>query len=139
MSQPEDNSHLEQRLLREIATINQQIADLDEQKRVLEALLIKVRREDIASKSVSRRNSAGRILVETAIMDALRASKKPLDNHTLYQAVLRRDSSVKSSTFRSHLLRLSQRGEIISAFKRRGVWKLPLETSSSNEKPEPTS
>lgn len=123
MNQPDENSYLDQRLLREIAAINQQIADLEEQKRTLEALLIKVRREDIASKSVSRRNSAGRILVETAIIEALRASKKPLDNYSLYQAVLRRDSSVKSTTFRSHLHRLSQRAEIVRVPGRRGVWR----------------
>ena len=123
MSAFDEAALLEQRLVREIASVDQQIRELQDQRRTLETLLLKARRENIATLTVSRRNSVGRILIETVIIEALKAAKKPLNNFELYQAVLLRDPKVKDTTFRSYLHRLAQRDQIVRASGRRGVWK----------------
>lgn len=124
MSERDEGTVLEQRLIREIEGVDQQIRGLQEQRRMLETLLLKARRENVATRTVSRRNSVGRILVETVIVEALKAAKRPLNNFELYQAVLLRDPTVKDTTFRSHLHRLAQRDQIVRVSGRRGVWKV---------------
>ena len=123
MSELDDGTVLEQRLIREIEGVDQQIRGLQEQRRMLETLLLKARRENVATRTVSRRNSVGRILVETVIIEALKAAKRPLNNFELHQAVRLRDPTVKDTTFRSHLHRLARRDQIVRVPGRRGVWK----------------
>lgn len=54
-----DNSLLERRLMREIKEVEAKIAELQENKRSLERLLVKIRRENAATKDVTRKNSWG--------------------------------------------------------------------------------
>jgi hypothetical protein len=123
MNERDEGTVLEQRLIREIEGVDQQIRGLQQQRSMLETLLLKARRENVATRTVSRRNSVGRILVETVIIEALKAAKRPLNNFELHQAVRLRDPTVKDTTFRSHLHRLAQRDQIVRVAGRRGVWK----------------
>lgn len=123
MNERDEGTVLEQRLIHEIEGVDQQIRGLQQQRSMLETLLLKARRENVATRTVSRRNSVGRILVETVIIEALKAAKRPLNNFELHQAVRLRDPTVKDTTFRSHLHRLAQRDQIVRVAGRRGVWK----------------
>ena len=122
MDNPSEAQLIEARLLREIASIDQQIGALQQQRREIESLLIRVRREDLASRTVTRKNSIGRILIENAITEALRLSPKPLRNYQLFQSARLRDPRIKESTFRSHLHRMEQRGDIKRLGTNRGLW-----------------
>lgn len=76
MDFPPDSALLEARLIREIASVDRQIHELQTQRRTLEILLLKARREGVAARAITRRNSVARILIEDAILDALRISKR---------------------------------------------------------------
>ena len=84
---------LEIRLLGELARLNRQISELEKDKVSLERILVRIRKEDLSSRDVSRKNSAGRLLVEKAILDRLRESKadRPVPIGELWKAARRAD------------------------------------------------
>jgi hypothetical protein len=130
MSDP-DHTLLERRLLREIAEIDARIAELTANKRSLEQLVVRVRRENPALGGGSRKNSVGRVLVENAITESLKASPKPLSGSDLFRLARMTDFGLKEVTFRSHLHRLKARGVIQNPPGRRGFWRLsPVEAVS---------
>lgn len=134
MTEP-DTTLLERRFLREIAEIDAKIAELKANRTVLERLLLKARRENISLRDVSRKNSVGRILVENAILDALKASPKPLRNAALLAAARFSDPDLKDSTFRSHLRRLKLRGVIANHGNHTGTWKFLPHQDAKVESP----
>ncbi len=112
----------ERRLLQEIDEIEIRIKEFQNQKQALKALLVKSQRDDIIVRQITRKNSADRILMETRILNTLRASKHPVHNSTLYKAALSVDTHLKKNTFRSYLHRLKKRGDIKNPNNRSGQW-----------------
>ncbi len=51
-----------------------EIAELNQERRNYERLLVNARRQDAATREVTRKNSVGRILAEKAILDVLEKS-----------------------------------------------------------------
>lgn len=114
----------EETLLGELARINRKLDDLASEKRSLERLIVRMRRENMASNEVSRKNSAGRMLVESAVIKALsQARGKSVTVSDLRIAAEDVEFRLKESTFRSHLHRMKLRGLIVPADY--GRWKLP--------------
>ena len=113
---------LEAGLIRQIEELEQTIKQAQADKTVLERMLLKVRREQVALRDVTRINSASRILVEQKILDTLQMHDGGMDIKSLYRHALQIDGSLKENTFRSYLTRLKGRGLITNA--RRGIWQL---------------
>ena len=117
--------NIENTITRQIALINQQISDLNAERGVLERLLLKARRENIAHRDVVRKNSINRILVEDNILNTLKNSSKPMTARDLYAVVRHVVYNLKSTTFRSHLRRMKDRGIIQQRSGYGGQWSLP--------------
>jgi hypothetical protein len=116
---------IERRFLKEIAEIDAQIAELQSNKRALERLLLKARRENLSTLGgATRRNSMGRVLVEHAIVEALRAAPKPLSNKALLAAARATDYDLKEVTLRSYLHRMKGRGLIKNPRGQTGRWQI---------------
>ena len=118
-------SDIEQSILRQIANINQQIRDLQGEQRTLERLLLRVRRGDETQREVTRKNSVTKILIENTILAALRSASKPMGARDLYAAVRNVAPDLKNSTFRSHLKRMKDRGDIQRLLGHGSSWLLP--------------
>lgn len=125
---------MEARLLAELSNINKQIADLTEERRVIERLLVRTRRDELAINDVTRKNSVGRLLVEQAVLGRLKKSLKPVKSRELFNAAKSADYELKESTFRSHLFRMKKRGLIAAEKGRFGEWTLPESPSTPNLK-----
>lgn len=120
-----DQTLVERRFLKEIAEIDARIAELQSNRRALERLLLKVRRENPAALGeVTRRNSMGRVLLEHAILEALRAASRPLTNKALFAAARAVDYDLKEVTFRSYLHRMKGRGLIKNPRDQSGTWQI---------------
>ena len=117
-------SFLEQRLLLELSEIERQIKDLEGERQALRRLLMRAQRDDLLTHQVMRKNSVGRVLIETKVLNTLRAAKAPVEASKLYRAVQTIDGNLKKNTFRSHLHRMKERGAIVNPIGLRGVWKL---------------
>lgn len=118
---------VEETIIRQIADIDKEISDLQDERRVLERLLLKARREDVARMEVARKNSITRILVENKIIEALNDSSKPMSGRDLYSYVRTVVYDLNDSTFRSHLKRMKDRGVIQQLPGHGGRWFLPNE------------
>lgn len=114
---------LESKLLREIATINSRIKEMEQERRSLERLLVRSRRENVAAQEIARISSGSRIIVERSIIGHLRAlngrSSSTSDLKRVAESI---ELRIKDSTFRSHLHRLKLKGLIQSAGH--GRWQL---------------
>jgi hypothetical protein len=118
-------SILERRLLKEIADIDARVAELQTTRRSLERLVVKVRREaPVEGGKVARKNSAGRILIEQAIVESLRAALKPMTNKAIFTAARAVDYDLKEVTLRSYLHRMKARGLIEHSGAQGGSWQL---------------
>ncbi len=133
MSEGLQSSAYVRRLSREIEEIEARISELTAEKQALMRQLIKARWEESALKDVSRKNSGTRIMVEERILDALRASHDPLDNTHLFEAAKKANFELKPTTFRTYLIRLKEKNQIVSVG--RGLWRIPDDTS--NQTPIP--
>jgi hypothetical protein len=110
------------RLSREIEEIEARIAELTAEKFALQRQLTKAHWEASALHDVSRKNSGTRIMVEQRILDALHTATGPLGNKALFAEARKANFELKATTFRTYLLRLSEKGMIQRADKR-GLWK----------------
>lgn len=116
---------LEARLAVELALINRKIQDLESEKRGLERLLVRVRREEVSNQEVGRKNSAKRILVEKAVLDRLtEANGKSVTSHDLWRAANDVELNLKQTTFRSYLHRMKAKS-LVEASQLAGRWRLP--------------
>lgn len=116
---------LEERLLAEIRDVTRKIQELELERRGLERLLTRLRREEVSNQEVGRKNSARRILVEKAVLDRLTlAAGKSVATHDLWRAANDIELNLNQSTFRSHLHRMKAKG-LIEAGHLQGRWQLP--------------
>lgn len=111
------------RLSREIEEIEARIAELTAEKLALQRQLTKAHWESNALHDVSRKNSGTRIMVEQRVLEALRTAVAPLGNKALFAEARKANFDLKPTTFRTYLLRLSEKGMIQHAEKR-GLWRL---------------
>jgi DNA-binding transcriptional ArsR family regulator len=113
---------IESKLLREVANIKGKITELELEKRTLERLIVRLRRESLSQTDVTRKSSSTRLLVENSVMQTLtRAKGKSVSVADLQRAAESVEFHLKPSTFRSHLRRMSEKGLIIPADY--GRWK----------------
>lgn len=117
-------SLFEERLIKEIHDINQKIDELTKERRAVERLLLRARRENAASQSVVRKNSFGRVLIEKVVLDMLRAAKGPVYSRALLKAAREVDFDLKDVTFRSYLRRMKVRELIENPKGKSGLWQL---------------
>lgn len=117
---PEDRTLLEGHLLGQITSIEQELARLTLQRDTLRDLLVKVRRENVSLRDVTRKNSIDRVLIENRIMNILRAASKPVKSQRLWWAAQEISPRLRSTTFRSYLHRLKSKGLIQS--ETHGLW-----------------
>lgn len=129
MHEPLRPNLLEAMILRQIKEIDQKIAELEQEKRVLNRTLLKARHAGAAKKDVNRKNSIERIIIETKIMEIIRSSKPHVSSASIYRQVKYVSPNLKDSTFRSHIHRLKQKGFIESSTK--GYWRLPQDIRPS--------
>lgn len=118
----EPQNYYETRLMRSIEELDGRIKELVEEKAALQRQLVKARWENSALKDVNRTNSATRVMVESRILDALKAANKPLSSKALYREGLKANFELKENTFRTHLHRMKEKGLLESAGW--GMWKL---------------
>jgi hypothetical protein len=111
----------EARLARDIQDLETEISRLYEAKLVLQRLLGEARRRERSGPVVKRRNSADRVMIETAIRRAL-YGKQSVRSRDIYDQVKKVSHDLKHSTFRSHLHRMKEKGLILQ--HGRGSWKL---------------
>lgn len=111
----------EARIQRDIQEIEREIIRLRDSKEVLQRLLMEARRRDGFRPPVKRRNSADRVMIETAIRRAL-YGKASVKSRDIYEEVKKVSSDIKHSTFRSYLHRMKEKGLILQ--HGRGAWKL---------------
>ncbi|PQA87983.1 hypothetical protein [Hyphococcus luteus] len=117
-------NQVEQRLLSELEEIRKQISALEAEHASIERLLVKLRRENVAKREVTRTNSIDRLLVETQVVEFLKESGRPVPTSKLYNYARVTVRELKENTFRSQLHRMKKRGLIYSPKGRRGEWKL---------------
>lgn len=115
-------SFYERRLQREIEQIEIKLKELTAERDALRRQLMKVRWERHHLKDVSRKNSAGRVLVEQRIVNALKEEKNPINSKKLLAYARIANFSLKENTFRTYLYRMKKRGIIKSVG--RGLWKI---------------
>lgn len=111
----------EDRIMIEIERVESDIRALTQEKLALQRQLMKARKEKLEIRDVSRINSINRVLIENKILKALAESTGGLSTKRLLKEVKEIEFHIKDSTFRSHLHRLKQKGQITSG-ARRGFW-----------------
>ncbi len=116
-------SAYELRLIRGIKDIRSKMMELAADQRALERQLMIARRENVYLNDVSRKNSANRVLVESRILEVLRAAPKAMTNTSLYKEARDANYDLTDNTFRTYLHRLKKRGVIESAGW--GLWRIP--------------
>src|SRR5262245_46696547 len=119
---------LEKHLLEQIAAVAKRIAELTAEQATLQRLLERARRQLVPNVDVTRKNSHQRILIEKSIGDAL-SSGEIRTAKTLYLDARLTIPDLKSSTFRSYLRRMQQRG-LIEPIGSRGSWRLATDRTA---------
>jgi hypothetical protein len=116
---------LEAQLLQELKSIEERISELMAEKATVQRLIVSVRRKNpaLAKIDVTRKNSIKRVLTESVVLESIKNSTKPRKTHELYSEMLKVDSDLKESTFRSTLHRMKRRGVIFSPND--GLWEAP--------------
>ena len=100
----------------ELAALERRIHELESERATLQRLIMKVRKENLATREVTRKNSIGRVLVENAILERINeVPGRSVRTNDLWRAASATDLRLKQSTFRSHIHRLKGRGLIESA------------------------
>ena len=119
-----NKSQLEVRLLREIEEVNAKIQSLEDERKSLQRLLASARSKDKVARSVKRKNSLDRAVVEACIHEAL-SGGRPLRSSELRKRVASVVFYMNENTFRSYLHRMKEKGLITQHSGRRGIWTLP--------------
>jgi Fe2+ or Zn2+ uptake regulation protein len=117
---PEDRTLLETHLLAQITSVEQEITKLTAERDTLRDLLARARRENSTLRDVTRKNSFDRILIESRILNLLKAASKPVPTSRLWWAAQEINPRLRNTTFRSHLHRLKSKGLIAS--ENHGFW-----------------
>lgn len=130
MSNDPHESWLETRLLQEIGEINDKIQSLEGERKSLQRLLTSARSKNKITKSVKRKNSLDRAVVEARVHEAL-SEGRHLKSSELRKKVASVVFSINESTFRSYLHRMKEKGIIINHNGQRGVWALPNKPNDS--------
>src|SRR5947209_8511156 len=116
----EDRSLLENHLLAQITSIEQEMSKLATERDTLRDILLKVRRENSTLHDVTKKNSFDRILIESRIMNLLKAASKPVPTSRLWWAAQEINPRLRNTTFRSYLHRLKSKQLIES--ETHGFW-----------------
>jgi hypothetical protein len=116
----EDRTLLEAHLLAQITRVEQEITKLQAERDTLRDILLKVRRENSTLRDVTRKNSFDRILIESRVMNLLKAASKPVPTSRLWWAAQEINPRLRNTTFRSYLHRLKSKGLITS--ETHGFW-----------------
>ena len=119
---PEDRNVLETHILAQLTGLEREMAKMERQRETLREMLLKVRRENAQLRDVTRKNSYDRILIESRVVDMLRAAGKPVLTSRLFWAAKEINPQLPNSTFRSYLHRLKSKGAIDSEVH--GSWTL---------------
>lgn len=128
------NRMLQTEIEGQIVILNRQITALEDERKSLERILRRLRNEDEAVRrsSVTRKNSTSRILIENAVLNALKRGKdqkkEPTRAKTLFHAAKESVPSLHPNNFRTILHRMNERGIVIPV--RRGFWALPPQDGS---------
>jgi hypothetical protein len=109
---PDDRRVLENHLVAQLTDVEAELAKLEAQRNTLRQLLLKVRRENVSLRDVTRKNSFDRILIENRILETLKAASKDVPTSKLYWAAQIINPQLRNSTFRSYLHRLKTKGLI---------------------------
>ncbi len=118
-----DRNLLETQVIAQLAQVEQELARLQAERDTLKDILLRVRREGSRLRDVTRKNSFDRILVENTILQTLQSAGKAVPTKRLYWRVIEANPRLRSTTFRSHLHRLKERG-LITNQNQRGNWIL---------------
>lgn len=119
----EQLSYFEQRLTKEIESVEARIKELEEEKKILGRQLAKARAERTGLRHATRKNSMNRLLAEHSIIETLKTAKKPVSTHDLHLNAKSTNFDLKPSTFRSYLHRMKKAG-IIKTIGHVGHWGL---------------
>ena len=114
---------VESQLLAQLVDIERRLADLEAERAAVQRILFRVRQQNPATHDVTRRSSFDRLLVEDKILDILRNSEGYVRVDEIHQAVRSVVRDLKSSTFRSYLHRMKEKG-LIEASYARGHWRI---------------
>ena len=117
-------SYFERRIQKEIEDIEERIKTLNGEKMALQRQLAKARADRTGIQSVTRKNSANRVLAENAVIGALQEANKPMSTRNLYRVALSTNFDLIENTLRTYLHRMKKRG-IIKTSNSVGVWELP--------------
>ena len=123
MTNDSSPQRLEQALILQLENVENRLRELVHEKEALQRLIKKIRADGLDRTDVTRKNSYNRILVENAIIKELEGSADGMTSSHIFAAIQANHYELKGSTFRSHLLRLKQRGVLayVDATRR---WKL---------------
>jgi hypothetical protein len=123
-----EEASLERQVLGQLADIGRRIIELEAERSALQRVLARVRMQNTAAQDVTRRNSFERIMIESTILAKLRKSEGDVRASDLYQEVrFIKNRGLKGTTFRSHLHRMKQKGQIEPSDKI-GFWRLVRES-----------
>ncbi|MFV1571032.1 MULTISPECIES: hypothetical protein [Phaeobacter] len=118
-------SRLEEALTIELTEVLDRIKELEAEAAALRRQIAKAAAKRQGLEFATRKNSINRVLAENSVLEALRASEKPMKTNDLYKIARQSNSSLKENTFRTYLHRMKKRGAIQNA-RRVGEWRLVL-------------
>src|SRR6266436_4510964 len=106
----DENQLLEHQIVAQLTELERQIGDLSGQREQLQKLLINVRRKNLSRHDVTRKNSIDRIIIENRILEVVRIASASVSVKRLYSEARSVNPKLKSTTFRSYLHRLKEKG-----------------------------
>jgi hypothetical protein len=134
MSNPINSSDLPTRIRAQLAETEQRIADLIAVRDGLLRVYVRVSSQDEEEKREVRSNSYDRLLIESTILEELKAAEgNRIPTRELFVHARGANPKLKYNTFRSHLTRLKERGLIAAEARARGFWKLSGVASNALE------
>lgn len=122
---------MEARILSELAEAESKIRELTLYRDALQRFLAEVRKDGMATREVTRKNSYSRIAVENKIISELKEVGKPMSARLLLIAARQIHYGLKAATFRSYMHRMKERGLVSNVATRRGHWTLVEEMRGS--------
>jgi len=117
----DERRSLEVQVIGQLSELEREIADLSAQRDALQKFLTKVRRENLQLRDVTRKNSFDRILIETRILETLKAARKDVPAKRLFWEARGINPKLGNATFRSYMHRLKRKGLIVSS-PNHGFW-----------------
>jgi DNA-binding transcriptional ArsR family regulator len=99
-------------LLDELSRIDEEIARLSSEREQTRRLIERIRRRELSSVSVTRRNSIDKIIAEDAIIKILKSNNMPMKVRAIKERLIAGGIDLKPATLRSHLFRLREQNKI---------------------------